>query len=200
MKSKKVCLIIILIILATIGSYYLVRYYSIKSNVENETNITEYVITEAEAKKLIDTKWELAMQLYTLSDTYFDWGQNFSEMKFTKDEKGYEYGYYQLHNYYEVLEKYFSPNMFSDFEKNAVCLEKINNIPCIVEGDGGFYSYDGIEEIFNVQITLEKITAIIKTRHVDGEGNFLEYRESPFTLVKSGDNWLINEYTYEILR
>lgn len=219
MKSKKICLIIILLILA-IGVYYLFNFYINKKNkenelniekdsftenelntekdrsIENELNISKEILTENEAKELMQEKWDLACELYNLSDKYFDWGEEKSELETKKGEDGYTFECYKITNYHEVLEKYFTSNMYSYFENNAICLKIIDDIPYIVEGGGGFSSYDGIEEILNIQITSEKITGIIKTRLSDVNGDFLEYKENPFTLVKSGDNWLIDEWRY----
>lgn len=192
MKNKKVCLIIILLIIVIIGLYYLFS----NNNIENEISITKEILTENEAKELIKEKWNLAIELYGLSNKYFNWGGGKSELEIKEGENGDKFYCYPITNYNEVLEKYFSTNMYSDFEDNAICLEIIDNVPYILEGGGGFSSYDGIEEILNIQINSEKITSLIKTRHIDEDGNFLEYRETPLTLVKKGDNWLIDEWKY----
>lgn len=196
MKSKKICLIIILLIILIIVLYYLFNSYMNKDNLESNLNIEEEILTEDEAEKLLEEKWDLANELYDLSDKYFDWGEGKSELETKESKGGYTFDCYKITNYHEVLEEYFTSNMYSYFENNAICLKIIDSIPYIVEGGGGFSSYDGIEEILNVQISSEKITGVIKTRHIDGNGDFLEYKETPFILVKSGDNWLIDEWRY----
>lgn len=197
MKNKKIYLIIILAVILVIGLCYLFNIYINRGNIGDENNSTNGILAEDETKKLIEEKWNLALKLYNLSDEYFNWESENAENKI---EDGYIYSCYPITNYNEVLEKYFTSNMYNDFENNATCLKIFDNVPYIVEGGGGFSSYDGIEEILNIQKTPEKITAIVKTRHLDIDGNTLEYRENPFTLIRKEDNWLIDEYSYEVLR
>ena len=103
MKSKKICLKIILLMLV-IGLYYLFNFYINKNIKENELNISKEVLAEKVARELIQEKWDLASELYNLSDKYFDWGEGKSELEFKESEDGYTFSCYQITNYHEILE------------------------------------------------------------------------------------------------
>lgn len=161
------------------------------SNINNSNNLNTSkasTMSEEEAKKILLEKYELAINLYGLSEDYFNWA---NEPTFINDEYSLE-----LTNYDEVLNNNFSSNMFNDFEKNAICLEIINGTAYIAQGGGGFSSFAGVEEFKDIKITEDKISSIVKTKHNDINDNFYGYEEDPFVLVKKGNNWLIDKYVY----
>lgn len=142
---------------------------------------------ESEAKALLNEKYNLAINLYAVSPDYF-------EISNEPFERGLNDYIYLIKNYDNIVDSNFSDNMKSDFENNAACLIVFQDKHWIEEGDKGFSTYDGIEEFKNIEITDNKITSIVKTKHIDGEGIFQGYNESIFTIIKNGDNWLIDNF------
>ena len=110
-------------------------------------------------------------------------------------ERGQNDYIYLVKNYDNIVDNNFSNSLKSNFEKNAICLVVFQDKHWLEEGGGGFSTYNGIEELSNIEITNNKISCIVKTKHIDGEGKPLEYEESSFSIIKNGNDWLIDDFT-----
>jgi hypothetical protein len=128
-----------------------------------------------------------------------------------------------LQSKFEMIEKiYFSPNLFfivnqgeeiKDFDEIILrygtenFLEEIhNNMPTCINIDNGKYyyvpgggavEYAGFDGFENVKVTDSTITATLKTKQTTFNGTewvSTDDKSSEFTLVKSGDKWLIDVF------
>lgn len=151
-------------------------------------NNDKEAFSKTEAIDLLGKKYEEAIKLYDISSEYFDIDEEYETIDGVQ--------YYKIKNYETVLRDNFSEEVFKDFEEKATCLVIIDKKPYLAEGGRGFSTYAGVEEFKDITITNNKITAIVKTKHNDMDGNFFEYKESTFSIIKNGDNWIINEFNF----
>lgn len=191
---------IVLIIPNTTNNKNLVSN-NISTNSNNLTNTYESSNTTfqvnsndplSETKLLLLEKFELAIDLYFLDSNYFNFSPYDSE-KVIIENNVY---YFQITNYDTILTQNISPNLFEDFKENAVCLVFLNDEPYIVEGGFGYKSYLGVSDISNINITNEKISCTITTMHEDPMTNIAFYKDQTFSIIKSSDSWLINEFDF----
>ena len=191
---------IVLIIPNTTNNENLVSN-NISTNSNNLTNTYESSNTTfqvnsndplSETKLLLLEKFELAIDLYFLDSNYFNFSPYDSE-KVIIENNVY---YFQITNYDTILTQNISPNLFEDFKENAVCLVFLNDEPYIVEGGFGYKSYLGVSDISNINITNEKISCTITTMHEDPMTNIAFYKDQTFSIIKSSDSWLINEFDF----
>ena len=120
-----------------------------------QTRNNETKMSEMEAVELLKQKYATALELYDMSEEYFD------KEKVYETIDGKEYECYKITNYDTVLKNNFSEKMFNDFENKAVCLEIRNEIPYMVDGGMGFTTYAGVEEFKDITIANDKITATV---------------------------------------
>ena len=83
------------------------------------------------------------------------------------------------------------------FEENAIFLNIKGGKPYILDGGCGLLPYDGIEGVEEINITDTKIDCVLRLRINDYDGKFKEYRNTNFSLIKQGDNWLVDKFEIE---
>ena len=166
------------------------------SNIVKEMEEKENTLTEEDAKKLIKDKYELSVKLFTGIEMFEVLNED--DPNTIKENEGDMAIYlYPITNYDEIIDKYLSKDIIEYFEEKNTLIVIKNDKKYTTDGGSGFVSYDGIEEITDINITAEKISATIKIKCNDLDGEFVEYRESEFSIVKDGENWLIEKFEYD---
>lgn len=166
------------------------------SNIVKEMEEKENTLTEEDAKKLIKDKYELSVKLFTGIEMFEVLNED--DPNTIKENEGDMAIYlYPITNYDEIIDKYLSKDIIEYFEEKNTLIVIKNDKKYTTDGGSGFVSYDGIEEITDINITAEKISATIKIKCNNLDGEFVEYRESEFSIVKDGENWLIEKFEYD---
>lgn len=205
---KRKILITISIILILIVSW--IALYNMKKNTNDNLNRSENVsknsiieteeklkqnklITQEEAKKLIEEKFNLATELINLNKEF----EILSEPTEFIEENEIKTYYYEISNYDEVCEKYFTNNAKKYFDKNANCLVWIENKPYIAEG-GASPNFNAGIEIKNIKIQEDMIQSTIEMKLFNTDANEdLGKVESTFKLKKENQIWKIEEFLSE---
>lgn len=160
----------------------------IAKDLDEPSTSKQDILSESNAQNLLAEKFETLARFYRNTDSNFE-----------KSSEKYN-GFYKVTNYDEVLNKEFSKKGKDTFKSNLPALIFFENGNAyFYEGVGGFSSYDCVENIENIIIKADKISAIVKTKHTGITGDFEGYRESQFVLVKSGAEWLIEEFDVKTL-
>ena len=140
---------------------------------------------EESAKKILNEKFELCMDLIYPSEPYFKWSD---EMILIREDYCYK-----IINYESVCNKYFTPNAKEYFDKHAKCVVFDEGKAYITEGGTGFSGFGGVE-FENIYITLNSIVADAVQTRVDGDGDLKGKMKSTFSLVKVENEWKIDEF------
>lgn len=186
-KNKKTKIILLIV---SIVALIILAIFVKNSNCFDKK--TSDILSKDQAIVLLQQKYDIAGALYCLSQVHF----MVDDDEISWEENGdIEYGM-EIMNYDEVVKTYFTDNMIADFEENAIFLKLKDSKAYVLIGGWGFSTYERVDEFKDINITENKITSIVKTRHIDDEGNFIGYLESPFNLVKNEDNWLIDEFNH----
>lgn len=142
-------------------------------------------MSEKSARKLLNEKFDVCMDLMYPSEPYFKWSE---EMTLIKEDYCYE-----IINYESVCNKYFTPNAKQYFDEHAICVIFNDDKAYITEGGGGFSGFGEIE-FENLYITTDSIVADAVQTRVDLEGDFKGKIKSTFSLVKVDNVWKIDEF------
>ena len=142
-------------------------------------------MSEKSARKLLNEKFDVCMDLMYPSEPYFKWSE---EMTLIKEDYCYE-----IINYESVCNKYFTPNAKEYFDKHVKCVIFNEGYAYITEGGTGFSGFGGVE-FENLYISLDAIIADAIQTRVDGDGDLKEKMKSTFSLVKVEDEWKIDEF------
>ena len=165
------------------------------SNEVNSSNENEYAnptfVSKAGAQILLKDKFYLAIDLYNLSRECF----TISEQPVQKDNENI----YLIENYEEVLKVNFTDKMIKDFEKKANGLVKYDDKYWRGDEDDRVSTFDSIKEFKNVEIEENKIVSTICTVHYNGNDSKEKIKENKFTLVRVGEDWLIDDFNYSDL-
>lgn len=148
--------------------------------------ICTFPMSEESAKKILNEKFELCMDLIYPSEDYFKWSE---EMVLVNEDYCYE-----ILNYETICNKYFTPNAKTYFDEHAICVIFNEDKAYITEGGKGFSGFGGIE-FENIYITENSIVADAIQTRVDLEGDFEEKIKSTFSVVKVDDTWKIDEFS-----
>lgn len=156
----------------------------VKNEVDDEKKEKVEPISQVAAKKIINEKFELALDIYDLA--LFDYDSSEYISLEGKD------------NYYFIINN-FEDIMVNFTEKGRSDL--INNHGLIFEENGDYYIGLGSKaewfsnyEISEIEIESEKITATMKVDVSVGEEEAVKGKEIPFVLELVDGKWIIDTY------
>ncbi len=156
-----------------------------------ETNESD-VLSEIEAERILEEKFKIAEEMWLDPLKYFDKSSNLTNVK------GGQFS--EIINFEETVKKYGTDNFLKEVKNNLPNLFfEDNNRIYAYEGVGGFVKYDGLDKFESIEINDTTIKAILKTKQKTLDGSSVipipaGDKSSIFVLVKSGDNWLIDQF------
>ena len=161
-----------------------IKIDEVKNEVDDEKKEKIEPISQVEAKKIVNEKFELALDIYDLA--LFDYDSSEYISLEGKD------------NYYFII-KNFEDIMVNFTEKGRSDL--INNHGLIFEENGEYYIGLGSKvewfanyDISEIEIEAEKITATMKVDVCAGEEEIVKGKEIPFGLELVQGKWIIDTY------
>ena len=139
------------------------------------------ILSKEEAEKILKEKFDVLEKIYLKPDEFFN----------VKEGE-------EIKNFEETIQKYGTNNLVDDIKSNLPMCIKMENGKYILQPGGGERAYNGFDKFEDVRATEQTIAATLKTKQTgpkDSEGTEwgeIEDKKSEFALVKSGDNWLMD--------
>ena len=142
-------------------------------------------VSEDLAKTILMEKFNVCMDLMYPMEPYYRWAEDFVMID--------EYYCYEIENYEEVSNKYFTENAKEYYDEYAICVIHHDGKSYITEGGGGFSGYGGIE-FENIKISDDTIEADAIQTRLNMDGMTIGYVKSNFKLKNVDGKWKIDEF------
>ncbi len=139
------------------------------------------ILSKEEAEKILKEKFDVLEKIYLKPDEFFN----------VKEGE-------EIKNFEETIQKYGTNNLVDDIKNNLPMCIKMEDGKYIFQPGGGERAYNGFDKFEDVRATEQTIAATLKTKQRgpkdsnDTEWRDIEDKKSEFALVKSGDNWLMD--------
>ena len=145
---------------------------------EKTDNIS--ILSETEALTILKSKFDIIEKIY------------FAPAEFFNVNTGEE-----IKDFDKTILKYGTDNLLKEIKNNLpMCVRFENGKYYFLEG-GGAREYVGLDSFENIEVTNSTITATLKTKQSIFNGTdwvSTNDKSSEFTLVKSGNEWLMDKF------
>ena len=142
-------------------------------------------LSKVEATKVVNEKFERALEIYEL--TLFDYDS--SEYVSIPDQDNY---YFIIKNFEDITNSNFTEKGKDDFIKEQGLIYEHQGEYYIALGSKAEWLSD--YKISDLEIESEKITATMKVDVSAGEEEIVKEKEVPFVIVLQDGNWIIDTY------
>lgn len=142
-------------------------------------------LSKVEATKVVNEKFERALEIYEL--TLFDYDS--SEYVSIPDQDNY---YFIIKNFEDITNSNFTEKGKNDFIKEQGLIYEHQGEYYIALGSKAEWLSD--YKISDLEIEPEKITATMKVDVSAGEQEIVKEKEVPFVIVLQDGNWIIDTY------
>ena len=165
-------------------------FETISSNISNESNTNDdsniINLSESEALTILKSKFDILEEIYFKPFDFFNVTDGGEEIK----------------DFENTILKYGTENLLNEIKNNLPHLIRYENSKYIIYyGGGAPGKYDGFDEFENIKVENETITATLKTKQNEiilEDNNPIwqptEDKSSEFTIIKRGEEWLIDKF------